>query len=276
MRKILVIIVLSLCLITPSQAVNIKDFSIAGITIGDSILNHFKKSDIKNNIHNEVQTENNNLVNTEFFAYEFISKIKNYDSISILYDKSSYKIKQITGNLYLYKTKKGEKIKACPRYSSLQLELNKMFAEEGIKSFKYKFLLEEEFTDTDEIFQKENMTKFLPNFLLDKNGKPRLDNLGKKIPTRYMHNNMNDYELVTNGSIYFHVRDAYRIKSIEKRKKMDQVLASSFMPKPKGVKWLNDTIILNSRWYYSSIKKKRYPPPHLCHQSLTIVGNLFE
>ena len=275
MKKLLTIFILSLYFITPSQALSIKDFDIEGITIDDNILNHFSRGDIEKNIHNEVQTKNNNLINTEFFGYEFKSKIQSYDSISILYDKGSYKIKQITGNNYLLKTKKGEKIKSCPRYSDLQIQLNKMFAEEGVKSFKYKFLLEEEYTNTDEIFQKENMTKFLPTFRLDKNGKPSLYK-GKKIPTRYMENNMHDYELVSYSSIYFHIRDAYRLKSIEKREIMDQVLASSFMPKPKGVKWLNDTIIMNSRFYRFSIPKKRYPIPHLCHQSLTIVGDLFK
>ena len=96
MKKILAIFILSLYFITPSQALSIKDFNIEGITIGDNILNHFSRGDIEKNIHNEVQTKNNNLINTEFFGYEFKSKIQSFDSISILYDKGSYKIKQIT------------------------------------------------------------------------------------------------------------------------------------------------------------------------------------
>ena len=40
MKKILAIIVLSLCLITPSQADDITDFQIEGISVGDSVLDH--------------------------------------------------------------------------------------------------------------------------------------------------------------------------------------------------------------------------------------------
>ncbi len=49
MKKLLAIIVLSLCLINPSQALNIRDFNIEGITIGDNILNHFSRGDIEKN-----------------------------------------------------------------------------------------------------------------------------------------------------------------------------------------------------------------------------------
>ena len=46
MRKLLAIIVLSLCLITPSQAEDITDFQIGGISIGDSLNNFFNEKDI--------------------------------------------------------------------------------------------------------------------------------------------------------------------------------------------------------------------------------------
>ena len=41
--------VLGLFLITPSQADDIRDFEIEGISIGDSLLDHFSAEDIKNN-----------------------------------------------------------------------------------------------------------------------------------------------------------------------------------------------------------------------------------
>ena len=46
MRKLLAIIVLGLCLITPSQAEDITDFQIGGISIGDSLNNFFNEKDI--------------------------------------------------------------------------------------------------------------------------------------------------------------------------------------------------------------------------------------
>ena len=47
MRKLLAIIVLSLCFITPSQADDIRDFQIEGISLGDSSLDHFSEKEIK-------------------------------------------------------------------------------------------------------------------------------------------------------------------------------------------------------------------------------------
>ena len=43
MKKLLAIVILSLFLITPSQADDIRDFQIEGISIGDSTLNYMDK-----------------------------------------------------------------------------------------------------------------------------------------------------------------------------------------------------------------------------------------
>ena len=48
MKKLLGILVLGLFLITPSQADDIQDFQIEGMSIGDSLLDHFTKEDIEN------------------------------------------------------------------------------------------------------------------------------------------------------------------------------------------------------------------------------------
>ena len=50
MKKLLVILVMSLFLITPSQADDIKDFQIEGLSIGDSLLDIMSVSEIKQNI----------------------------------------------------------------------------------------------------------------------------------------------------------------------------------------------------------------------------------
>ena len=47
MKKILTIIILSLCLINYSKAADIKDFKIEGMTVGDSLLDYFSESEIK-------------------------------------------------------------------------------------------------------------------------------------------------------------------------------------------------------------------------------------
>ena len=48
MKKLLAIVVLSLFLITPSQANDIRDFQIEGMSIGDSLLDNFSEKQIKN------------------------------------------------------------------------------------------------------------------------------------------------------------------------------------------------------------------------------------
>ena len=47
MKKLLGIVVLGLFLITPSQADDISDFEIEGMSIGDSLLDYFSESKIK-------------------------------------------------------------------------------------------------------------------------------------------------------------------------------------------------------------------------------------
>jgi|TARA_B110001452_G_C15118098_1_gene389727 hypothetical protein len=46
MKKLLAIIILSLCFMLPSQADDIRDFQIEGISIGDSLLDYFDKNQI--------------------------------------------------------------------------------------------------------------------------------------------------------------------------------------------------------------------------------------
>jgi hypothetical protein len=47
-KKFLVIILISICFLTPSQADNIEDLEIDGIGIGDSLLDFYTKSEISN------------------------------------------------------------------------------------------------------------------------------------------------------------------------------------------------------------------------------------
>ena len=47
MKKLLGIVVLSLFLITPSQADDIKDYQIEGMSIGDSLLDYYSKDEIE-------------------------------------------------------------------------------------------------------------------------------------------------------------------------------------------------------------------------------------
>lgn len=46
MKKFIAIITLSVCLISPSRAIDVNEFEIGGIGIGDSLLNHFTEREV--------------------------------------------------------------------------------------------------------------------------------------------------------------------------------------------------------------------------------------
>ena len=86
MKKLLAIIVLSLCFITTSHADDIGDFQIEGISIGDSALNYFSEEEIKKNIRKNSYVNSDgkfydaNLNNFKFF--------KTYKNIQVNFKKN--------------------------------------------------------------------------------------------------------------------------------------------------------------------------------------------
>ena len=95
MNKLLAIIILSLCFIIPSQADNIRDFQIEGISIGDSLLDYFSEEEIKKNIMS------NYYKNKKFTSVEFINdtRFKTYGNVEINYltKDNNYVIESISG-----------------------------------------------------------------------------------------------------------------------------------------------------------------------------------
>ena len=78
MKKLLGILVLGLFLITPSQANDISDFEIDGISIGDSILN-FISEDVISTEYVQFYPKNNNYSCTcTYFRFERSRKKHNY------------------------------------------------------------------------------------------------------------------------------------------------------------------------------------------------------
>ena len=57
MKKLLAIIILSLCFITQSQANDIRDFQIEGMSVGDSLLEVFDERTIKKGIRNHTYAD---------------------------------------------------------------------------------------------------------------------------------------------------------------------------------------------------------------------------
>ena len=87
MKKFLVIIFISICFLTPSQADDIRDLQIEGISVGDSLLKFYSKKEIKNNYFFEKELyKNQNEVNHILLHKE--PYFKNYESVQIHFKKN--------------------------------------------------------------------------------------------------------------------------------------------------------------------------------------------
>jgi hypothetical protein len=118
MKKLLLIFILTFSLQSLTEADDIRDFQIEGISIGDSALDYFTEDEITKNIK---WNYNNNKKNNEFVIVEFYNyrSAKQFDGIQIAVkpkDKK-YKIYVIAGALHYDNTK----IEDC--YSEMQ-EIN--------------------------------------------------------------------------------------------------------------------------------------------------------
>ena len=76
MKKFLAILILIFTLQTPSQADDIRDFQIEGMSIGDSALDYFSEKELKNNILNVFKnnkfTVTSKLILPSFEVYDFL------------------------------------------------------------------------------------------------------------------------------------------------------------------------------------------------------------
>ena len=81
MKKLLGILVLGLFLITPSQADDIRDFQIEGMSIGDSALDYFTNKDIKKAIKEKLTYPNSQKFS--MLTFYLHKNLKIYDSVQI-------------------------------------------------------------------------------------------------------------------------------------------------------------------------------------------------
>ena len=95
MKKLLGILVLNLFLITPSQAGDIRDLQIEGMSVGDSLLDYFSKQKIINPDQSYHYKESD-----KFYHIGFLL-VGNYDRITLTLKKNdaSYKIYQVGGDI---------------------------------------------------------------------------------------------------------------------------------------------------------------------------------
>jgi len=136
MKKLLTILVLSLCFITPSQADDIRDFQIEGISVGDSLLNHFSKKQLENNI-SAAQYPNKKY--TLVWLKKLTFNFKTYDALTIAYKTydDKYHVHSIIGSVYY------NEIKEClKKMREIDKELsntfqnaNRIFAEKQKHSY---------------------------------------------------------------------------------------------------------------------------------------------
>jgi|TARA_Y100000310_G_C20164298_1_gene570641 hypothetical protein len=87
MKKLLGILVLSLCFITPSQADGVNDFQLEGMSIGESALDFFDEKLIKENVKNWYSDD-------KFIPVIItLTKSNTYDWVSFHYKKNDKKFK---------------------------------------------------------------------------------------------------------------------------------------------------------------------------------------
>ena len=98
MRIFIAVLVLIFSLQTPSQAEDIRDFQIEGISIGDSLLKHMSRADI------EISEENPTYYKDKKFValvFENASFFKDYKIIQVTYKPSEkeYKLHSVEGKI---------------------------------------------------------------------------------------------------------------------------------------------------------------------------------
>ena len=100
MKKLLAIIILSLCFLTSLQADDIRDFEIEGISIGDSLLKFFDKNTI-------LSSRKYTYKDDKFYSLDIWSeKFQNYEVIQFHLKKNdnNYKIHGLSGALLFGKS----------------------------------------------------------------------------------------------------------------------------------------------------------------------------
>ena len=96
MKKLLAIMVLCLCFATTSQADDIRDFQIEGISVGDSLLDYFSKKKIKK--AERYDNTNSNYKSDKFFSIR-LKNIGKYTEMmfSIKKNDESFKTYSVQG-----------------------------------------------------------------------------------------------------------------------------------------------------------------------------------
>ena len=131
MKRLLLILILTLSFYPLTKADDIKDFEIEGISIGDSLLDYMTKKEIKKNIRNYVS-------DTSKYYITSFSNLKNYDSLDIYLKRNDkrYIIKSVIGFVFLDFKKCKLKINKVSKEID-QLFVNTKKVDAGITEHQY-------------------------------------------------------------------------------------------------------------------------------------------
>ena len=127
MKKLLAIIILSLCFITQSQADDIRDFQIEGMSIGDSLLNFMSEKEIKKIKKFDYKGKYKGIVLKE-------KKSSNYDDVQLVYKSNDdkYTIHYIAGRIFYVNN-----IDDCLiKRKEIEKEISKVFPSASIKRYE--------------------------------------------------------------------------------------------------------------------------------------------
>ena len=101
MKKLLLILILSLSLQSSIAADDISNFEIEGISVGDSLLKYYNLNQINNFIRNNYNNEK--FYKLEIVDQSLLNKLEKYDSISFHFKKNDNKyIVQNIGGIIFY------------------------------------------------------------------------------------------------------------------------------------------------------------------------------
>ena len=116
MKRLLTILILIFTLQTPSQADDIRDFQIEGMSIGNNLLDYMTEDEINNSKRNYTK-------NKRYYVVGYDKNLNVYDSVDI-YLKSAdknYEIRALTGQLHI----KGKK--CLSKKKEITNELKELF-----------------------------------------------------------------------------------------------------------------------------------------------------
>ena len=92
MKKFLVIIFISICFLNPSQADDIRDLQIEGISVGDNTLDHFSKSEINSKKFFFTMQKDNR----EYASMKVHDNLNTFGSLTLNFKTESYDIDAIS------------------------------------------------------------------------------------------------------------------------------------------------------------------------------------